>query len=167
MGSAVVPAYVEVSRAPRRGLLAALWVLAAAILLALALGLFFGAYVSVFALVPLLLVLRQIKEEAAPGEPRVVQVGVVVGERGVVIQMPGARLWSGRYVDQRYSCVPKAVDGAGLDETGTFRLRARVLVSEAVDGGEVLDRREHECGEVSFRPVSAEGVEALRAAFEG
>lgn len=167
MKSAAVPAYVEVSRAPRRGRLVALWVVAAVILVVLVLGLVNGGSVSVFALLPLLIVLRAVKAEAVTAEPRVVQVGVTVGPAGVVVEMPGARLWSGRYVDQRYSCASSAVDGAVLDESGTFRLRARTLVSEALEDGVVLDRHEHEYGEVSFRPVSDEGARALIAAFEG
>lgn len=48
-----------------------------------------------------------------------------------------------------------------------FTLRARTLVSEALEGGIVLERREHEFYEVSFRPVSDEDARALRTVFEG
>lgn len=161
-----VPAYVQVSRAPRGGRLAAMAVAEVLLVCTLILGLVFGVTFSLLAVVLVLWLARAIRAEAATSEPRVVPVGVTAGPGGVVVEMPGARLWSGRYVDQRYSCAAAAVEGAGMDETGAFRLRARVLASEAVEGGVVLERREHECGEVSFRPISAEGAAALRSAFE-
>lgn len=162
-----IAAYVQVSRNLRRGRLVALCLAETLIMIALVMGFSVGIRVSLLAMVLALWLAYIIKVESTSSEPRVVQVGVTVGPAGVVVEMPGARLWSGRYVDQRYSCASSALDGAGLDETGTFRLRARTLVSEALEGGVVLDRREHDYGEVSFRPVSDEGARALIAAFEG
>lgn len=167
MKPTTVYSYVEVKLPQRRALLVACWIGLVLVVAVLVGGLVLGASVSIFAVVPVVLLARGIRSAASPSEVRAVDVGVSVTPARVVVEMPGTRLWSGRYVDQRYTCAVDAVESAGMDETGMFTLRARLLVSEAVEGGVVLDRREHEFYEVSFRPVSDEDARALRSAFEG
>ncbi|WP_455136783.1 hypothetical protein [Thermophilibacter sp.] len=161
----VALARVEVGRVPRRARLVACWIVMVAMVAVLVAGIVMGAPVSFLSVLVILALSRAIKAEAAATEWRVVEVSVRRDGTGVLVVMPGARLFSGRYVDQRYSCVAGDLEGAGVDETGTFRLRARRLVSEAVEDGAVLDRREHEFGEVSFRPVSREEAVRLSALF--
>lgn len=167
MRPATVYSYVEVKLPQRRTVLVACWIGLVLLVAVLVGGLVLGAPVSIFAVVPVVLLARGIRSAASPSEVRAVEVGVSVTPRRVVVEMPGARLWSGRYVDQRYSCAADAVESAGMDETGMFTLRARLLVSEAIEGGVVLDRREHEFYEVSFRPIGEEDVRALCSALGG
>lgn len=165
MGRVSVPAYTEVARRPRFALAATCLVGAVVVVAVAVAGLLMSAPVSLFALLPALLLAHVARREGAGTEPRVVEVGVDVSPAGVAVEMPGARLLAGRYVDQRYWCAAGDVESAGLDQTGTFRLRARTLTSEAVEGGAVLDRRAHEFGEVSFHPVSGEDAARLAALF--
>lgn len=165
VGEVEVLARVEVGRVPRRAVLVACCLVMVLMAVTLVLGLAMGMTVSLLSVLVILVLWRRVRSEAAATEWRVVEVSVRRDGTGVLVVMPGARLFSGRYVDQRYSCVAGDLEGAGVDETGTFRLRARRLVSEAVEDGAVLDRREHEFGEVSFRPVSREEAARLSALF--
>ena len=158
-------AYVEVRRPPSRGRVVACWIGAVLLLAGALLGFAVGIYVSLLTIILAVRLVYGARHASGGLEWQVVEVSVRRDGTGVLVVMPGARLFSGRYVDQRYSCVAGDLEGAGVDETGTFRLRARRLVSEAVEGGAVLDRREHEFGEVGFRPVSREEAARLSALF--
>lgn len=153
MDAVTIPSYVLVRRMPRRALLAACWIGLALLVIVVVAGLLLGAPVSLLTLLPIVLLARFAKTEAKGEEWRVVQVGLATSSRGIEIEMPGARLWSGRYVDQRYSCSPEALDGVWMDDSGTFHLRARTLASEAVEAGSVIDRRALDHSEVTFRPL--------------
>lgn len=167
MGTTTITAYVRVAREPQRARFALCWIAASVITVVALLAALNGTYVSLVTIAFAVILAREGWRAGQLQEDRVVQVSVRVRPDGVIVEMPGARLFSGRYVCQRYSCSALDLDGAGTDESGTFHLRARLLVSEAVDGGVVLDRREREFGEVTFRPVGAESTAALRSVFEG
>lgn len=167
MKPVAVYSYVEVKLPQRHALLVACWAALVFVVAVLVGGLLLGFPVSVFALVPMILLVNGIRFAASPSELRAVEVTVSATPAGVILEMPGTRLWSGRYVDQRYSCAASSIESVGMDEAGMFTLRARTLVSEALEGGIVLERREHEFYEVSFRPVSDEDARALRTVFEG
>lgn len=164
-GEVTVLARVEVGRAPRRALLVACWVVMVLMVAVLVAGLVMGMAASLLSVLVIMALARAIRSAAATTELRVIEVRVGVSPAGVTVEMPGARLLAGRLVDQRYRCALGDVESAGLDETGTFRLRARTLTSEAVEGDRVLDRREHEFGEVSLCPVSGEEAAKLAALF--
>ena len=82
-------------------------------------------------------------------------------ENGMLsISLPGTRLAGNRYVDQAYEMRVSDIEDVRCYAPNVM-IRARVLVSVALDGGVELSRDVVECGEISFK-ADAQGCDALR-----
>lgn len=166
MNSVEFPAYVEVSIPPKTGKAIACWVgMALTIIIALA-GIALGMTVSIFVFFLAYYLWRASKSAAVSHELKVVQASLIFADGQLELDLPAARLFDGRYVDQRYVADCSKGCALTIGDTGVAVLRAKCLLSFALSDGQVLDRREHEDGEVKLTLVSEEGKRDLARFIE-
>lgn len=171
MDSIEFPVYVEISVTPKAAGAAkavACRVAAALIALAAVAAISLGLEVSVFAFLLVFYLLRAGKGSrgSGPRELKAVRARLTVAGGQLELDLPASRLLGGRYVEQRYFADRAKGCSLTLGEKGGLAFRAADLVSEAVEGGAVLDRREHADGEVALVVVSDEARRELGGFLE-
>lgn len=149
-----VPAFISVERQPEKAKMIG-WTIATILCALIIIScVLMGLSYAVLGLPALGFAVNGARQAGATSEKRMTEASLTWQDPYLLVFLPSARLYDGRYVDQLYACERSQVDFAGFDQQGDFVLRARKMNSVACQGAQEIERRHMDHVEVSFKVMA-------------